>query len=226
MIDFKNVSMVYPNGTVALKNINLHIDPGEFVFIVGRSGAGKTTLMKLLLREEVPTEGTVTVNNEYVVNKLPSRKIPYYRRNLGIVFQDFKLFEHSTAYENVAFAMRSIGAPEAVIAQRVPRLLEHVGLENRANSFPSQLSGGEQQRVSLARAIANNPKIIIADEPTANIDPALSFDIMKLLLRLNKRGRTVIVITHDMEFVNLAEKRVVEISDGVVVRDTEGGITQ
>ncbi len=226
MIDFKNVSMVYPNGTVALKNINLHIDPGEFVFIVGRSGAGKTTLMKLLLREEVPTEGTVTVNNEYVVNKLPARKIPYYRRNLGIVFQDFKLFEHSTAYENVAFAMRSIGAPEGVIAQRVPKLLEHVGLENRANSFPSQLSGGEQQRVSLARAIANNPKIIIADEPTANIDPALSFDIMKLLLRLNKRGRTVIVITHDMEFVNLAEKRVVEISDGVVVRDTEGGIIQ
>ncbi len=224
MIDFKDVSMVYSNGTVALKNINLHIDKGEFVFIVGRSGAGKTTLMKLLLREEVPTEGTVKVNDEYIVNRLPNRKIPYYRRNLGIVFQDFKLFENSTAYENVAFAMRSIGTSEAIIRERVPLLLAHVGLENRANSFPAQLSGGEQQRVSLARAIANNPKIIIADEPTANIDPALSFDIMKLLLNLNKRGRTVIVITHDMEFVKLAEKRVIEISDGIVARDTEGGI--
>ncbi len=224
MIDFKNVSMVYANGTVALKNINLHIDKGEFVFIVGRSGAGKTTLMKLLLREEVPTEGTVTVNDEYVVNRLKNRKIPYYRRNLGIVFQDFKLFERSTAYENVAFAMRCVGTSERIIRERVPKLLTLVGLENRANSFPSQLSGGEQQRVSLARAIANNPKIIIADEPTANIDPQMSLDIMNCLLNLNARGRTVIVITHDMEFVKLADRRVVTITDGVVESDTGRGL--
>lgn len=218
MIDFKNVTKVYPNGTVALKNINLHIDEGEFVFIVGVSGAGKTTLMKMLLKEEVPTEGTVTVD-KYTLNTLPTRKIPYYRRNIGMVFQDFKLFEKSTVYENVAFAMRAIGQSKSVIRARVPKLLRIVGLQNREDSFPHQLSGGEQQRTALARAIANNPKIVIADEPTSSVDYARSHEIMKLLLELNHNNRTVIVITHDLSFVNSYGKRVIELRDGEIAAD-------
>lgn len=218
MIDFKNVTKVYPNGTVALKNINLHIDEGEFVFIVGVSGAGKTTLMKMLLKEEVPTDGTVTVD-KYTLNTLPTRKIPYYRRNIGMVFQDFKLFEKSTVYENVAFAMRAIGQTKSVIRTRVPKLLKIVGLQNREDSFPHQLSGGEQQRTALARAIANNPKIVIADEPTSSVDYARSHEIMKLLLELNHNNRTVIVITHDLSFVNSYGKRVIELRDGEIASD-------
>lgn len=218
MIDFKNVTKVYPNGTVALKNINLHIDEGEFVFIVGVSGAGKTTLMKMLLKEEVPTDGTVTVD-KYVLNTLPTRKIPYYRRNIGMVFQDFKLFEKSTVYENVAFAMRAIGQTKSVIRTRVPKLLKIVGLQDREDSFPHQLSGGEQQRTALARAIANNPKIVIADEPTSSVDYARSHEIMKLLLELNHNNRTVIVITHDLSFVNSYGKRVIELRDGEIASD-------
>ncbi len=218
MIDFKNVTKVYPNGTVALKNINLHIDEGEFVFIVGISGAGKTTLMKMLLKEEIPTEGTVTVD-EYVLNSLSNRRIPYYRRNIGMVFQDFKLFEKSTVYENVAFALRAIGKTKSVIRTRVPKLLKIVGLENKEDSFPHQLSGGEQQRAALARAIANNPKIVIADEPTSSVDHARSHEIMKLLLEFNRNKRTVLVITHDLSFVNSYGKRVIELRDGEIVAD-------
>ncbi len=215
--------MVYPNGTVALKNINLHIDDGEFVFIVGISGAGKTTLMRLLLKEEVPTDGSVTVD-QYVLNKLPTRKIPYYRRNIGMVFQDFKLFEKSTVYENVAFALRAIGRTRSVIRKRVPKLLSLVGLEDKEDNFPHQLSGGEQQRVALARAIANNPKIVIADEPTSSVDYKRSHEIMELLLEFNKSKRTVIVITHDLSFVNSYGKRVVELRDGEIVSDEIKGV--
>ncbi len=223
MIKFNNVSKVYGNGTVALKNINLAIEDESFVFIVGHSGAGKSTLLKLLLCEEEPTEGSIEVD-DYDLNSLKSRKIPYYRRNLGIVFQDFKLFEKSTVYENVAFAMRAIGEPNSAIKKRVPKLLSLLGLSERSDNFPTELSGGEQQRVSLARALANNPKIIIADEPTANVDPRMSLDIMNLLIQLNQGGRTVIVITHDKNLVDFFQKRVVVIEDGVITEDRIGGM--
>ena len=223
MIKFNNVSKVYGNGTVALKNINLTIEDESFVFIVGHSGAGKSTLLKLLLCEEEPTEGSIEVD-DYDLNSLKSRKIPYYRRNLGIVFQDFKLFEKSTVYENVAFAMRAIGEPNSAIKKRVPKLLSLLGLSERSDNFPTELSGGEQQRVSLARALANNPKIIIADEPTSNIDPRMSLDIMNLLIQLNQGGRTVIVITHDKNLVDFFQKRVVVIEDGVIIEDRIGGM--
>ena len=223
MIKFNNVSKVYGNGTVALKNINLTIEDESFVFIVGHSGAGKSTLLKLLLCEEEPTEGSIEVD-DYDLNSLKSRKIPYYRRNLGIVFQDFKLFEKSTVYENVAFAMRAIGEPNSAIKKRVPKLLSLLGLSERSDNFPTELSGGEQQRVSLARALANNPKIIIADEPTANVDPRMSLDIMNLLIQLNQGGRTVIVITHDKNLVDFFQKRVVVIEDGVIIEDRIGGM--
>ena len=221
MIKFNNVSKVYGNGTVALKNINLTIEDESFVFIVGHSGAGKSTLLKLLLCEEEPTEGSIEVD-DYDLNSLKSRKIPYYRRNMGIVFQDFKLFEKSTVYENVAFAMRAIGEPNSAIKKRVPKLLSLLGLSERSDNFPTELSGGEQQRVSLARALANNPKIIIADEPTANVDPRMSLDIMNLLIQLNQGGRTVIVITHDKNLVDFFQKRVVVIEDGVIKEDRIG----
>lgn len=223
MIKFNNVSKVYNTGTVALKNINLTIEDESFVFIVGHSGAGKSTLLKLLLCEEEPTEGSIEVD-DYDLNSLKSRKIPYYRRNLGIVFQDFKLFEKSTVYENVAFAMRAIGESNSTIKKRVPKILSLLGLSERSDNFPTELSGGEQQRVSLARALVNNPKIIIADEPTANVDPRMSLDIMNLLIQLNQGGRTVIVITHDKSLVDFFQKRVVVIEDGVITEDRIGGM--
>ena len=196
MIEFKDVSKVYPNGTVALEHVNLTIDDGEFVFVVGASGAGKSTLMKLLLREEKVTSGKLIVG-DYDLTKIPNYKIPYYRRQLGMVFQDFRLFEKKTVYENVAFAMRVIGESSREIKRRVPTILSIVNLSDKYKSFPTELSGGEQQRVALARALANNPSIIIADEPTANIDPKLKIEIMNLLLKINKRGKTVIVVTHE-----------------------------
>ena len=223
MIKFNNVTKVYDGKTVALQNINLTTEDESFVFIVGHSGAGKSTLLKLLLREEEPTEGSIEVD-DYDLNSLKSRKVPYYRRNLGVVFQDFKLFEKSTVYENVAFAMRAIGEPNSSIKKRVPKLLTLLGLSERADNFPTELSGGEQQRVSLARALANNPKIIIADEPTANVDPQMSLDIMNLLIQLNQGGRTVIVITHDKNLVDYFQKRVVVIKDGVIAEDRIGGM--
>ena len=201
MIEFKDVSKVYANGTVALENINLTIEDGEFVFIVGASGAGKTTLVRI-----------------------PNRKVPYYRRQLGMVFQDFRLFEKKTVFENVAFAMRVIGERSNVIKSRVPTILSIVGLSDKYKSFPTELSGGEQQRVSLARALANNPSIIIADEPTANIDPRMKLEIMNLLMKINRRGKTVIVVTHEKNIVDFFKQRVVTLRGGHLVEDKVGGM--
>jgi len=222
MIEFKNVSMVYPNNTVALKNVNLKIDDGEFVFVVGHSGAGKTTLTKLLLREEKISVGRLHVNG-FCLEKIRERKVPYLRRTMGVVFQDFRLFENKTAYENVAFAMRVIGEKPSLIKKRVPFFLNIVGLSDKYDSFPSELSGGEQQRVAFARALVNNPRVIIADEPTGNIDPELGKEIIELLLKINKLGKTVIVVTHDKNIVSSYKKRVVTIKDGVVTSDRVGG---
>ncbi|MBO4265449.1 MAG: cell division ATP-binding protein FtsE [Clostridia bacterium] len=223
MIEFENVRMVYPNGTEALSDVSLKIDEGEFVFIVGASGAGKSTLLHLLLREEKATDGTIRVG-DYDLSTIRNRKIPYYRRKLGVVFQDFKLFDHKTVYENVSFAMRAIGAPSSLIRVRVPAILKSVDLSAKYKSFPTELSGGEQQRVSFARAIANNPDIIIADEPTANIDPEMTFEMMNLLLKFNKLGKTVIVITHERGLVNYLKKRVITLDKGRIVDDTKGGL--
>jgi cell division transport system ATP-binding protein len=223
MIEFKDVSKVYPNGTVALEHVNLTIDDGEFVFVVGASGAGKSTLMKLLLREEKVTSGKLIVG-DYDLTKIPNYKIPYYRRQLGMVFQDFRLFEKKTVYENVAFAMRVIGESSREIKRRVPTILSIVNLSDKYKSFPTELSGGEQQRVALARALANNPSIIIADEPTANIDPKLKIEIMNLLLKINKRGKTVIVVTHEKNLVDFFQKRVITLQGGHLVDDKVGGM--
>ena len=214
---------MYPNGTVALEHVNLTIDDGEFVFVVGASGAGKSTLMKLLLREEKVTSGKLIVG-DYDLTKIPNYKIPYYRRQLGMVFQDFRLFEKKTVYENVAFAMRVIGESSREIKRRVPTILSIVNLSDKYKSFPTELSGGEQQRVALARALANNPSIIIADEPTANIDPKLKIEIMNLLLKINKRGKTVIVVTHEKNLVDFFQKRVITLQGGHLVDDKVGGM--
>ena len=236
MIEFKDVNKVYPNGTVALDGVNLKIADGEFVFIVGESGAGKTTLMKLLLREEKITSGSLIVRSErvlengkhqssvYDLGKIRNYKVPYYRRELGVVFQDFRLFPNKTVFENVAFAMQVVGESSRVIRRRVPAILNIVNLTEKCNSYPSQLSGGEQQRVALARALANNPNIIIADEPTGNIDPRMSLEIMNLLVKIHKRGKTVIVVTHEKDLVDYFQQRVIRISDGKVVSDGVGGM--
>ena len=223
MIEFNDVSKIFPNGTVALENVNLKIEDGEFVFIVGASGAGKSTLMRLLLREEKVSSGVLRVG-DYDLTKIPNYKIPYYRRQLGMVFQDFRLFDKKTVYENVAFAMRVIGEPTSVITRRVPTILSIVGLVDKYKNFPSELSGGEQQRVALARALANNPRIIIADEPTANIDPKMKMEIMNLLAKINSKGKTVIVVTHEKNIVDYFQKRVITIRDGHVVDDRIGGM--
>lgn len=223
MISFQNVSMVYPNGTAALNNVTLNIKDGEFVFIIGKSGAGKTTLTKLLLCEERVTGGTLTVNN-FKLNKLPQRRIPYLRRTLGVVFQDFRLFKNKTVYENIAFTLRVIGEDPRIIRKRVPYFLNVVDMTDKADRFPDELSGGEQQRVAFARALVNNPKIIIADEPTGNVDPEMSREIMDLLVRINKLGKTVIVVTHEKDLVDEYRHRVITIKDGEIVSDrSEGG---
>lgn len=221
MIEFQDVSMVYPNGTEALNHVNLRIEDGEFVFVVGRSGAGKTTLTKLLLREERITGGRLTVN-DFKLDRMPARKIPYLRRTMGVVFQDFRLFKNKTVYENVAFAMRVVGEKVSVIRQRVPFFLNIAELTDKADRFPDELSGGEQQRVAFARALANNPQIIIADEPTGNVDPEMSRDILDLLIRINKLGKTVIVVTHDWDLVNYYKKRVITLENGKVASDRIG----
>lgn len=218
MITFEKVKKTYPNGTVALDGIDLHIEDGEFVFIVGHSGAGKTTLMKLLLREEKPTSGTIRVR-DYNLSRLSRFRVPYYRRELGVVFQDFRLFPKMTVFENVAFAMRVVGTPGRIIRRRVPAILSMVNLLDKQHCFPHELSGGEQQRVALARALANNPKIIIADEPTGNIDNELSLEIMNLLMKINKMGKTVLVVTHEQNLVDYYKQRVVKIREGQVVED-------
>ena len=223
MIEFRNVKKHYPNGTVALDGVDLKVEDGEFVFIVGRSGAGKTTMMKLLLREERASSGEIIVG-DYNLSKLRNYKVPYYRRELGVVFQDFRLFKDKTVYENVSFAMQVVGTPNKLIKRRVPAILNTVNLPDKAKNFPSELSGGEQQRVALARALANNPKIIIADEPTGNIDPKMSIEIMNLLMKINKLGKTVIVVTHEKALVDYYKQRVVMLRDGKIIEDRVGGM--
>ena len=223
MIDFINVKKSYPNGTQALKGIDLHIDEGEFVFIVGHSGAGKSTIMKLLLGEEKVTSGQLIVG-DYDLTTIKNRDIPFYRRDLGVVFQDFRLFPKKTVYENVSFAMEVVGTPRSKIKRRVPAILNTVNLNGRQDVFPKELSGGEQQRVALARALANNPKVIIADEPTGNIDPKMSLEIMSLLVKINKLGKTVIVVTHEKNLVDYFRQRVVTLREGLLVDDRVGGM--
>ncbi len=220
MIEFKNVSKVYAsNGAHALDDVSISIAKGEFVFIVGASGAGKSTFLKLIMREEQPTSGSIIVNDMFL-ERLPRRKVPYLRRTMGIVFQDFRLISKMTVYENVAFAMRCVGKKSSTIKKRVPYILDLVGLSDKANDHPNELSGGEQQRVSLARALVNNPSMIIADEPTGNVDPEMSFEIIELLSEINKRGTTVLVVTHEHELVKSFGKRVINIEDGRVVADS------
>ncbi len=219
MIEFRNVSKVYSTGTHALNKASLTIEKGEFVFIVGSSGAGKSTFLKLIMREEIPTSGTIIVNGMQL-DKMKRRQVPMLRRTMGIVFQDFRLIDKMTVYDNVAFAMRAIGASPKAIKKRVPYILELVGLDGKAQNYPSELSGGEQQRVGLARALVNNPKMIIADEPTGNIDPEMSFEIMELLSEINKRGTTILIVTHEHELVENFGRRVITIDKGVVVDDT------
>ncbi len=223
MIDFVNVKKAYPNGTMALKGIDLHIDEGEFVFVCGPSGAGKSTLMKLLLREERISSGKLTVG-DYDLSQLSNVRVPYYRRELGVVFQDFRLFPKKTVFENVAFAMEVVGTPKSLIARRVPAILNTVNLNGKQDSFPNEISGGEQQRVALARALANNPKVVIADEPTGNIDPKMSLEIMSLLVKINKLGKTVIVVTHEKDLVDYYKQRVVMLDKGLIVEDRVGGM--
>jgi len=223
LVELRNVSKTYANGTVALRDINLRLDKGEFVFLVGSSGSGKSTLVKLLLKEEDATEGEVYVNG-YDVTSMTRQEIPYLRRSLGVVFQDFRLLPNKTVYENVAFAMIITEALPKEIRRQVPMALALVGLSRKANMYPHQLSGGEQQRVGLARALVNNPALLIADEPTGNLDPETSWEIMKLLSEINHRGTTVIVATHEKSIVDAMKKRVVAISKGVIVRDQEKGL--
>ena len=225
MIEFKGVHKVYDNGTKALKDVNLRIDKGEFVFIVGASGAGKSTFLKLIMREEVANAGEVIVN-DFKLSKLKRREIPYLRRTMGIVFQDFRLINNMNVFDNVAFAMRVIGASQREVRKRVPYILGLVGLQNKARNYPMELSGGEQQRVGLARALVNNPALIIADEPTGNIDPELSYEIVELLNEIN-RGTTVLMVTHERDLVRMFNRRVIEIREGCVVSDsTQGGDAQ
>ena len=219
MIEFRDVTKIYPNGTIALSNIDLFIGKGEFVYIVGPSGAGKSTLFKLLMREEKVTEGVITIGN-YNLNRIKNRQIPYLRRRMGVVFQDFKLIPTLTAYDNVAFAMRVTNIPSREIRKRVPYILHLVGLANKAKVYPDQLSGGEQQRVALARALAHNPPIIIADEPTGNIDAELSFEIMELLSEINKLGTTVLVVTHEQDMAKQFHRRTIRLENGELVYDT------
>ena len=220
MIDLKNVSKSYSKGQPAIDNMTLHVDKGEFVFIVGNSGSGKSTLIKLLLKELDPTSGTITVNGQ-VLNKLKRRKVAKYRRGIGVVFQDFRLLKDRNVYENVAFAQRVIQRPTRIIKKRVPEMLTLVGLAEKYKSKPDQLSGGEQQRVALARALVNKPALLLADEPTGNLDPGNSWEIMKLLDEINKQGTTVVVVTHNMEIVERMQKRVITMKKGIKVSDSK-----
>ena len=222
MIDLKDVSKVYSNGSIALDHVSLHIGKGEFVFVVGASGAGKSTLIKLLSHEELPTSGSVYVDGT-AVNRLPKSRVPYLRRKMGIVFQDFRLLPNKTAEENVAFAMEVIESPRRVIKERVRNVLDLVGLLGKADALPHNLSGGEQQRVAIARAIVNRPLLLIADEPTGNLDPETSRDIMDTFKKINHMGTTVLMVTHDKQMVDLMNKRVIEIVNGHVVRDEQKG---
>lgn len=222
MLELDHVTMKYPTGITALNDVSISIDKGEFVFIVGSSGSGKTTLMKLLLKELEPTSGTIIVNGKNYA-KLKNRDIPKLRRDIGMVFQNFRLLKDRTVYENVAFAQRIVETPVRYIRRQVPSVLTQVGIGDKYKSYPKELSGGEQQRVALARALVNNPSIILADEPTGNLDPKNSWDIMNLLDEVNKRGTTVVVVTHNKEIVNAMKKRVITLKKGVIISDEKKG---
>lgn len=222
MIEFKNTTKIYENNVFALSNMNLDIDRGEFVFLVGPSGAGKSTFIKLLLKEVEPTTGRIIVNGEDIT-KIKRKDVPYYRRKIGMVFQDFRLIPTLNVYENVAFAMRVVEANQKEIRKRVPMVLAMVGLSKKYKCFPNELSGGEQQRVALARAIVNNPSMLIADEPTGNLDPETSIEIVKILNDINHAGTTIIMATHDKSIVDNMKKRVIAVEKGIIVRDEQRG---
>ena len=222
MITMENVSKAYVEGIPAIKNISLHIDRGEFVFIVGDSGSGKSTLIKLLLKELEPTSGKITVNGQNL-GRLKRKQIPRYRRKIGVVFQDFRLLKDRNVYENIAFAQRVIMTPTRKIRREVPKMLSLIGLAEKYKSVPKQLSGGEQQRVALARALVNHPDLLLADEPTGNLDPKNSWEIMKLLESINEKGTTVLVVTHNREIVDEMKKRVITMNRGVIISDEKEG---
>ena len=222
MIVMQNVYKKYPNGIVAVNGIDVHIDQGEFVYVVGPSGAGKSTFIKMMYREEKPTKGTILVNGLNIA-KLKNSKVPLFRRNIGVVFQDFKLLPRLTVYENVAFALEVIEESPKNIKRRVMEVLDLVNLKHKARMLPTELSGGEQQRVSIARAIVNSPRVVIADEPTGNLDPDTSWEIMKLFEEINARGTTVVMATHNKEIVNTLKHRVIAIEGGLIVRDEQRG---
>lgn len=218
MIKLENVSKTYPNNHLALKDCSININKGEFVFVVGRSGSGKSTFLRLINKEEQPDSGKIWVAGKDI-GALPSWKVPYLRRNIGCVFQDFKLLPNKTVKQNVAFSLEVIGTAKSIVQAQVPQILDVVGLKEKANNYPDELSGGEQQRVSIARAFANRPMILIADEPTGNLDPATTQGIMRLLDRINALGTTVVMATHDQSIVNTMRRRVIQLQDGVVTRD-------
>ena len=220
MIEFQNVSKTYPNGTHALYNVDINIEKGEFVFIVGASGAGKSTFLKLIMHEETPSSGEIIINGKKT-SKMKRREVPYLRRHMGIVFQDFRLIDKMNVFDNVAFAMRAVGEKNSVIKKRVPYVLDLVGLKGKMKDRPSELSGGEQQRVSLARALVHNPEIIVADEPTGNVDPEMSHEIIELLHEINAMGTTVLIVTHEHDLVREFYQRVIRIDKGRVISDTK-----
>lgn len=223
MIQFYNVSKIYPNGANALVDVSVRIGKGEFVFLVGPSGAGKSTFTKLIFREEVPTKGQIMFNGRSII-RMKSSEIPYLRRSIGVIFQDFKLLPNKTVYENVAFAMEVIECSGKEIKKQVPVVLDLVGLSHKQDVLPTELSGGEQQRISIARAIVNNPNLIIADEPTGNLDPDTAWEIMSLLDEVNKRGTTILMATHAKDIVDSMRKRVIAIEEGKIVRDDKKGV--
>jgi cell division transport system ATP-binding protein len=223
MIRFDNVTKVYKNGTVAVRNVSLDIQKGEFVFLVGPSGSGKTTCIRMLLREELPDRGRIWVAGREIIH-MPKWRVPYLRRNVGCVFQDYRLLPNKTVFQNVAFALEVIGRPKNVVETQVPQVLELVGLAKKRDNLPSELSGGEQQRVAVARAFVNRPLILLADEPTGNLDPGTSQGIMRLLDRINRTGTTVVIATHDAALVDWMRRRVVELDQGTVVRDQARGV--
>lgn len=222
MLEFIEVNKIYNNDVCALKDLSFKVEDGEFVFLIGASGAGKTSIIKMLLREIKPTSGEIIVDNVNIV-KLRNRKIPQLRKTMGVVFQDFRLLEGKTVFDNIKYPLQILGVSKRVITKRVTEILELIGLSDRANSFPNQLSGGEQQRVCIARALVNKPKYLIADEPTGNLDPNTSEGIMKLLLDVNAKGTTVIVSTHDRDIVNKLKKRVISMDHGEMINDEERG---
>ncbi|MEK7555477.1 MAG: cell division ATP-binding protein FtsE [Patescibacteria group bacterium] len=222
MITFQNISKIYNHNSTALEDVSFKIEPKEFISLVGRSGAGKSTIIKLLIGEEKPSKGRV-IFDSYDVNKLKNKELPKLRRRIGVIFQDFRLLPNKTAYENIAFALEVAGRPNRDIVEFVPQALEMVGLKNKANNFPKELSGGEKQRIAIARAMINHPDVIVADEPTGNLDPLNTREIIRLLLKINELGTTMILATHNKEIINQLDRRVISLEDGKVIRDEKNG---